>query len=285
MARTWLGSQCSRHPKEGCDLCGVHRNLPHGRMDGPIPDGKLKDFEQKRQRSKTCDSGKSCDSASKDKQSSVPDNICPPVEEKEGAPVVFALDKIHSSDTAARKTKKRARTPSGIHPPLKLKNHPKTDSLQASAKQEAVKLAPVPYGANFCRQDLKRRGRSSASAGVSKLGKQLGKYYGKDGRLKPQYTRTDVPTGEFNMRMGRFSKFRHRQALKDLAVAERSLVIHSKQRLESFSSTVTPDLLSMMPRGSLGDIALVRPPDAVVNTPPSGFGEGDHELRRSEELV
>jgi hypothetical protein len=56
MARTWAdgaGGQCRSAPKQGCgDLCGQHfkqqhKDGWHGRVDGPILEGKLKVFKEK----------------------------------------------------------------------------------------------------------------------------------------------------------------------------------------------------------------------------------------------
>jgi hypothetical protein len=48
MSRVWnggKGGQCSKSPAEGNDLCALHqKNLNHGRVDGPIPEAKLKEF-------------------------------------------------------------------------------------------------------------------------------------------------------------------------------------------------------------------------------------------------
>jgi len=48
MSRVWnggKGGQCSKSPAEGSDLCALHqKNLNHGRVDGPIPEAKLKEF-------------------------------------------------------------------------------------------------------------------------------------------------------------------------------------------------------------------------------------------------
>lgn len=50
MARTWnngKGGQCCRRPRSGDDYCGAHADgkwKAHGRVDGPIPANKLKDF-------------------------------------------------------------------------------------------------------------------------------------------------------------------------------------------------------------------------------------------------
>ncbi|CAK0804923.1 unnamed protein product [Prorocentrum cordatum] len=52
-ARTWsngLGGQCTNFPLGGGgDFCGLHKEkrLEHGRVDGPIPEDKLREFEQK----------------------------------------------------------------------------------------------------------------------------------------------------------------------------------------------------------------------------------------------
>jgi hypothetical protein len=48
MSRVWnggKGGQCSKSPADGSDLCALHqKNLNHGRVDGPIPEAKLKEF-------------------------------------------------------------------------------------------------------------------------------------------------------------------------------------------------------------------------------------------------
>merc|ERR1712232_1546759 len=51
MARTWAsgrGGQCTKQRSAGSDFCSIHSNgLPvHGRVDGPIPKPKLKEFEK-----------------------------------------------------------------------------------------------------------------------------------------------------------------------------------------------------------------------------------------------
>ena len=47
LARTFnggAGGQCKRKPQAGDDICGNCKKLAHGRVDGPIPDGKLEAF-------------------------------------------------------------------------------------------------------------------------------------------------------------------------------------------------------------------------------------------------
>lgn len=53
MARTWNGGhggQCTRAPEAGSDFCGAHdlddRWGVHGRVDGPVPAAKLREFER-----------------------------------------------------------------------------------------------------------------------------------------------------------------------------------------------------------------------------------------------
>ncbi|CAJ1372231.1 unnamed protein product [Effrenium voratum] len=53
MARTWnsgMGGQCRMSPTKGSDFCTRHGNNDawqvHGRLDGPIPEKKLKEFEK-----------------------------------------------------------------------------------------------------------------------------------------------------------------------------------------------------------------------------------------------
>ena len=55
MSRTWgdgAGAQCTKRPADGCDgLCKMHfaqqgKSGWHGRVDGPIPDAKLKEFQR-----------------------------------------------------------------------------------------------------------------------------------------------------------------------------------------------------------------------------------------------
>ena len=47
LARTFnggAGGQCKRNPQTGGVTCGSCKKLAHGRVDGPIPDGKLQTF-------------------------------------------------------------------------------------------------------------------------------------------------------------------------------------------------------------------------------------------------
>ena len=47
LSRTYnggAGGQCSRYPKAGEVICGSCKKLAHGRVDGPIRDGKLQIF-------------------------------------------------------------------------------------------------------------------------------------------------------------------------------------------------------------------------------------------------
>mmetsp|Transcript_43000 Transcript_43000/g.98806 ORF Transcript_43000/g.98806 Transcript_43000/m.98806 type:complete len:293 (-) Transcript_43000:79-957(-) len=53
MARTWnggVGGQCTRTPLSGSEFCSMHgandKWQVHGRLDGPIPDKKLREFER-----------------------------------------------------------------------------------------------------------------------------------------------------------------------------------------------------------------------------------------------
>ena len=60
MTRTWadgVGGQCMRSPEETTQMCGLHGaqarelgELPHGRVDGPIPPKKLAQFMRSRAR-------------------------------------------------------------------------------------------------------------------------------------------------------------------------------------------------------------------------------------------
>merc|ERR1719356_876794 len=51
IARTWnqgLGGQCGKAPVQGSDFCAQHNKTwqTHGRVDGPIPEKKLAEFEK-----------------------------------------------------------------------------------------------------------------------------------------------------------------------------------------------------------------------------------------------
>ena len=39
--------QCSRKPLRGLDVCGMHRQAPHGKVRGPIPQKKLNEFRKR----------------------------------------------------------------------------------------------------------------------------------------------------------------------------------------------------------------------------------------------
>mmetsp|Transcript_123310 Transcript_123310/g.310386 ORF Transcript_123310/g.310386 Transcript_123310/m.310386 type:complete len:271 (-) Transcript_123310:67-879(-) len=67
LARTWnagRGGQCLRHRRDGSDFCAMHgagdKWMVHGRVDGNVPEKKLREFEaatpaRKRRRSETCE--------------------------------------------------------------------------------------------------------------------------------------------------------------------------------------------------------------------------------------
>jgi len=142
---------------------------------------------------------------------------------------------------------------------------------KASGKAKVVKaeehgssnlVGAVPYGVNFVRQDLRRGKRTSASKGGHQNSRQLNKKYGKDGRLKPKFSRAPEPvTGAPVTRRQEKAQRHHHQQLA--ALSRSSLMkFTSKREPRSFSAAMTDDLLaSIQEDGAPNEVADERPPD------------------------
>jgi len=148
----------------------------------------------------------------------------------------------------------------------------------AHAKAEATEQASkaVPYGANFVKQDMRRFKNTSASKGGTAASRARSKYMGKDGRLKPKYSRPEEAASGAPMSK-RAEKEQRFQNLRNVAMAQKSLLRlgHGKKEMAVFSSAVSADLLSSIREeqdAGLGDISESRPPDAFAKEP---GGEGD----------
>lgn len=138
----------------------------------------------------------------------------------------------------------------------------------------------VPFGANFVRQDVRRRRKTCASQGAGAGAKRMKQMYGKDGRMKRKYSNAPEPiTGApTTRRQERAQRHRH-QTLA--AIARSSLLKIKKHEPRSFSSAVSQELLDAVEEDA--EIAEVRPPDAGAagETLPESFSpEGLNQVLR-----
>ncbi|CAJ1416861.1 unnamed protein product, partial [Effrenium voratum] len=144
---------------------------------------------------------------------------------------------------------------------------PEAESTEAPAVQ-------MPYGANFQRQDLRRRKNTSASKGGKQSSKKLNQMYGKDGRLKRKYSNgpEEITGAPVTRRQDRQQRHQHQQ----IAALSRSSLLKIKTKNEpmSFSSAMTPELLATLQEGD--EVADARPPDLEAGDeqePTTGLAE------------
>jgi len=156
--------------------------------------------------------------------------------------------------------KPRAQAPKS---PSKVK--PKTGKASKASKKTNAEVpggdsSLVPFGANFVRQDLRRR---AASKGGTHQTRARNKMYGKDGRMKSKYARAPEPlsTIPVTRRQEKVLRFQHYQ---NAAFQRTSLLkkCSSKREPRSFSSAMTQDLLASIQEEAVEEVADERPPDA-----------------------
>lgn len=116
----------------------------------------------------------------------------------------------------------------------------------------------TPYGANFVRQDMRRRKKTCASKGAKS--KRLNQIYDKDGRMKRKYSNAPEPitAAPTSRKQERAQRHQH----QTLAAIRSSSLLKIKTKTEprSFSDALTPELLATL-QEEADDLADFRPPD------------------------
>lgn len=203
------------------------------------------------------------------------------------------LPATSQEDVVQTAPKKKARlsadTPGAANKPQAKKK------ARESTKEGALPTPAVvaPYGANYVKQDLRRRKRQTVAAGTTKVSKQVKKYYSHNGRLKSEFRRSFKDTDEGKCGY----KEQRRRHLKVQALATKTLVDVSGccgYSGQLFSPAVTKELVDMIRNSSgdaLGAIASQRLPDAflsegspampVIQSAPSHDDTTDHVAMES----
>jgi len=144
-----------------------------------------------------------------------------------------------------------------------------------SPEKKVSKASAMPYGANFVRQDLRRRKRTSASKGGTSQSKEFNKFHGKDGKLKPKYSRQPeaIDGAPVTARRAKEQRYAH---LRQQGMAATTLLKLSAGQscVETFSHAVTEELLASIreehSNSGLNEISDIRPPDASQDAMATG---------------
>eukprot|EP00435_Cladocopium_sp_Y103_P013611 s3149_g3.t1 len=108
----------------------------------------------------------------------------------------------------------------------------------------ALTMAATPYGANFVRQDMRRRKKTCASKGLKS--KRMNQLYDKDGRMKRKYSNAPEPitAAPTSRKQERAQRHQH----QTLAAIRSSSLLKIKTKTEprTFSDALTPELLATL---------------------------------------
>lgn len=135
---------------------------------------------------------------------------------------------------------------------------PKRRAAPKKSSTVEVPAMALPYGANFVRQDMRRRKKTCASKGAKS--KRLNQIYDKDGRMKRKYSTAPEPitAAPTSRKQERAQRHQH----QTLAAIRSSSLLKIKTKTEprSFSDALTPELLATL-QEEADDLADCRPPD------------------------
>eukprot|EP00929_Paragymnodinium_shiwhaense_P047384 TRINITY_DN24035_c0_g1_i1.p1 TRINITY_DN24035_c0_g1~~TRINITY_DN24035_c0_g1_i1.p1 ORF type:complete len:1703 (+),score=462.12 TRINITY_DN24035_c0_g1_i1:117-5225(+) len=268
LARTWAngqGGQCKRGQIQGQSFCTMHaKKLTLGRVDGPIPQERLADFEKA---SSKKGGGRSTSAAPASPKASTMRKEEPATPPLSGGRTLKRSISDSSEKAPQKRPRGKAKAKSEVAParvPAAQRKLTKSAAEEeANAGSQGAPAIQMPYGANFVKQDLRKRNSKGSAAGTTKAGKVARKWFNDNGTMKRKYqSYLGKARGDGTSKADRIRYMRSRN------VADTTLVdVFDKQGKESFSSAVTSDLLSSCTEAAgdgLGEIASERPPDATV---------------------